>query len=285
MVSDPAVRDRAGSLGDWSRSPLDQQVITAALQQHCPDWPTPILKSSVASTFFAAAELAAADAPEGSAVVAEEQTAGRGRQGRSWSSPEGAGLWLTVIIDVASPERTLLPLAAGLAVQQVVQGVLPDPLLAQVKWPNDVVVAAGKEPATPVLGKIAGILVEVRGERCLVGVGLNVSLTQEELPAGVEATSLRLTQARVTPREDLLVELLAALHERLGQVRHAPHLLLADYRAASATLGREVEVTLPGQRRILGRAVDIDDGGGLVVEDSDGNRQLVTAGDVIHATI
>ena len=98
---------------------------------------------------------------------------------------------------------------------------------------------------------------------------------------------------RAVPQEPLfgrfrgagLAELLAALHERLGQVRHAPHLLLADYRAASATLGREVEVTLPGQRRILGRAVDIDDGGGRVVEDSDGNRQLVTAGDVIHATI
>lgn len=269
----------------WSRSALDPHVIARAWKRRGLKWPAPVLLRSVASTFHAAADLAAAGAPEGSAVVAEEQTAGRGRQGRSWSSPCGAGLWLTVIVDVPLSERSLLPLAAGLAIREVVQQLLPDGAVAQVKWPNDVMVRAGSAVPEHPLSKIAGVLVEVRGERCLVGLGLNVSLTRQELPPGVEATSLRLSQGRLIPREELLVDLLAALRDRVDELRCAPQVLLADYRSASATLQREVVVTLPGGRRLRGRAVAIDAGGGLVVEHSDGNRELVTAGDVIHATI
>ena len=252
-------------------------------------WPAPVHLQSVPSTFQAAAELALADAPEGSVVVAEEQTAGRGRQGRTWSSPLGAGLWLTVIVDLVPGQRSLLPLAAGLAVRQVVQQVLPEDCVALVKWPNDVLVAAGQADSRSqdlhLLGKIAGVLVEVRGERCLVGIGVNVSLTAAELPAGVAATSLRLSQGSVIAREALLVELLAALRDRVGGVRRDPQLLLAEYRSCSAILGRAVKVTFPGGRQLAGRAVAIDETGGLVVEQTDGNRELVTAGDVIHATI
>jgi len=259
------------------------------MRQRGLNWPAPVLLLSVPSTFQAATELAAAGAAEGSAVVAEEQTAGRGRQGRSWASPLGAGLWLTAIVDLVPVQRTLLPLAAGLAVRQVVQQVLPGNAFALVKWPNDVVVADGPvappNEAPQLRGKIAGVLVEVREERCLVGMGLNVSLTQQELPLGVAATSLLLSQGSVTAREALLADLLAALRDFLTQVRRSPQVLLAEYRSHSATLGRAVEVTLPGGRLIRGRAVAIDGTGGLVVEEMDGNRELVTAGDVIHATI
>lgn len=281
--------DGSGSPATWSRAALDPQLVALAMRQRGLNWPAPVLLLSVPSTFQVATELAAAGAAEGSAVVAEEQTAGRGRQGRSWASPLGAGLWLTVIVDLVPAQRTLLPLAAGLAVRQVVQQVLPEDALALVKWPNDVVVAHGPvaptHEATQLRGKIAGVLVEVREERCLVGMGLNISLTHSELPAGVLATSLLLSQGSVTARERVLVDLLAAFRDHLTRVRRSPQALLAEYRSHSATLGRTVEVTLPGGRQLCGRAVAIDVTGGLIVEEMDGNRELVTAGDVIHATI
>lgn len=274
------VIDETGSPTAWSRAALDSRTIAKAMQVKGLDWPQPALRMCVASTFQEAAELAAHGAPEGTVVVAEEQTAGRGRQGRSWSSPPGAGLWLTVIVDLAPVRRSLLPLVAGFAVRNVVQRLLPSGTSALLKWPNDVVVTDGGA-----FRKIAGVLVEVREQRCLVGIGLNVSLTQQELPVGVEATSLRLSAGHDIPRSELLVDLLLAFREGLDQLRRDPHGLLTSYRSASATLGREVEVTLPGGRRLRGRAVAIDPSGGLMVEHSDGIRELVTAGDVIHATI
>lgn len=274
------VLDETGSPAGWSRARLDPQVITQAMRQRELDWPQPVLRVSVASTFQEAAELAADGAAEGTVVVAEEQTAGRGRLGRAWSSPQGGGLWLTIIVDLVPAQRSLLPFVAGLAVRNVVDRLLPGSTRALLKWPNDVVVDDGEH-----LRKIAGVLVEVREQRCLVGIGLNVSLTRQELPPGVAATSLRLSAGFDMARSELLVDLLQAFRDGLDHLRSDPHGLLMAYRSVSATLDREVEVTLPGGRRLRGRAVDLDPSGGLIVEDSDGNRELVTAGDVIHATI
>ena len=262
------VSDQTGSPTGWSRAPLDPQDLERTRLQRALAWPLPSLLISVESTFQAAAELARSGAPEGSTVVAEEQTAGRGRQGRSWSSPRGAGLWLTVIVDLAPAQRSLLPLAAGLAVRRVVAQLLPvstqalgtqvsgtqdsGTQVALVKWPNDVVVADEHG-----LRKIAGLV----------------------------ATSLRDSGGADTARAEILIDLLVALRQCLGQLREDPSALLAEYRMVSASLGRAVQVSLPGGRLLRGTAVGIDATGALVVEDSQGFRELVTAGDVIHATI
>lgn len=261
----------------WSREPLDARLIAPPT-----GWPSPALIGSVESTFHLATRLAAQGAPEGSCVVAEEQTAGRGRLGRSWASPRGAGLWLTLVVDLPAAGHGLLPVALGLAVRDLITSVLPVNLSALVKWPNDVVIRVGRAAA---LEKVAGVLVEVRDGRALAGVGINVSLTRAELPVGVAATSLALSDVQPVAREVLLAGLLGHLQVRVDQARGEPNQLLSDYRAANATLGRQVEVVLPGDRRIRGQAVDIGPDGALVLELSDGNRQLVTSGDVIHATI
>jgi BirA family transcriptional regulator, biotin operon repressor / biotin---[acetyl-CoA-carboxylase] ligase len=207
------------------------------------------------STNDRARELAQAGAPHGTLVTATEQTAGRGRQGRTWSAPAGRALLMSIVL---RETPALLPLAAALAVADVAGSD------ARVKWPNDVLVDGRK---------VAGILAEARVQEgwAVVGIGLNVALRMEDLPADLHATAgtLGLSPADVEPT---LQRLLGALERALALDDAA---LLDAYRARDGLRGREVRWA--GGR---GRAAGIDGAGRLVVELPEGGRTALHAGEV-----
>ena len=203
-------------------------------------------------------------------VVADHQTAGRGRLGRTWVTPAGAALTFSVVLapDLADEWWPLLPLVAGYAVAQAVGGSL--------KWPNDVLL--GDE-------KVCGILVERlaasggAGPMAVVGIGVNVDQTAAELPVPT-ATSLALAGKR-RDRTELLGDVLAHIGAGLADAARSPREWVGHYRDLCATVGSDVRVDLPGGEVLEGRATDVDDHGRLVVE-SPGGTTRVAAGDVVH---
>jgi BirA family transcriptional regulator, biotin operon repressor / biotin---[acetyl-CoA-carboxylase] ligase len=207
------------------------------------------------STNDRARELAQAGAPHGTLVTAAEQTAGRGRQGRTWTAPPGSALLLSVIL---RDPPSLVPLAAALAVAEVAGAG------AQIKWPNDVLLDDRK---------VAGILAEGRPQDgwAVLGIGLNVALRIEDLPPELHDTAgtLGLEPADLEPT---LERLLAAL-ERTLELDEAA--LLEAYRARDALRGREVSWATG-----RGRAAGIDGEGRLVVELPEGGRTALSAGEV-----
>jgi BirA family transcriptional regulator, biotin operon repressor / biotin---[acetyl-CoA-carboxylase] ligase len=207
------------------------------------------------STNDRARELASQGAPHGTLVTAAAQTAGRGRQGRTWSAPPGASLLCSVV--VREPPR-LLPLVAGVAVAEAIGGE------ARIKWPNDIHLAGRK---------VAGILVEGRPQErwAVVGAGVNVAVELDDLPGELRETAgtLGLTASDV---EDVLTRYLAALERALAL---PPARLLDAWRARDAL--RDQAVSWAAGTGIA-RGVDAD--GRLVVEVADGGRVALDAGEV-----
>jgi len=222
------------------------------------------------------ARAAAGEDIAGAVLIAEQQTAGRGRNGRVWSSP-GAQLTMSVGVDpgaVPPDAWGWLPLATGVAVVDAVAAVAG--VEAGLKWPNDVL-ADGR--------KLAGILTEVAAAQrfIVVGIGLNVTLRDDEV-ADAEATSLLTLAAEAPDRAQLVRVLLQKLATRFESWRAAGGTddgLIADYRARSVTLGSAVRAMLPGGRDVLGVASSIDEQGRLHI-DSDAGPVAVSAGDVVH---
>jgi BirA family transcriptional regulator, biotin operon repressor / biotin---[acetyl-CoA-carboxylase] ligase len=207
------------------------------------------------STNDRARELAQAGAPHGTLVTAAEQTAGRGRQGRTWTAPPGSAVLLSVVL---RDPPALLPLAGALAVAEVAGAG------AQIKWPNDVLLDGRK---------VAGILAEGRPQDgwAVLGIGLNVALRIEDLPPELHETagSLGLEPADLEPTLERLLDTL----ERSLALDEAT--LLDAYRARDALRGREVSWTTG-----RGRAAGIDGEGRLVVELAEGGRTALSAGEV-----
>ena len=227
--------------------------------------------ASADSTNAEAAERARAGAPEGTVIVAESQTAGRGRQGRRWESPARAGLTFSVVLRPPAISGWL-PLLAGLSVAVALREQAG--VEAGVKWPNDVLIAgAGAER------KVAGLLAEVPAGgngAIVVGIGLNVTTRAAELPDG-RATSLAIEGATTTDRGTLLKAVLRSLARSYASWLAEPDALMPAYRAACVSLGREVRVELPGGEFYEGVATDIDASGRIVVAE-----RSIAAGDVIH---
>ena len=217
------------------------------------------------------------DDREGTTIVAEIQTAGRGRLGRTWESPWGSGVWMSVLVRPADQPRASwawLPLITALAVRDALAAACG--LESHLKWPNDLV-SGGDE-----VRKLGGILVEVVGpEAVILGIGVNMSLAQEELPTPA-ATSVFL-EGGEPDREAFVVALQGALESRLAAWR-AGESPIHDYRSACVTVGRQVTVQLPDGTELVGLAEGIADDGRLMVNHQ-GNTVIVAAGDVIHATI
>ena len=212
------------------------------------------------STNARARELAGAGAPHGTLVTASFQASGRGRQGRSWQAPPGQALLMSLVLREPSD---LLPLAAGVAVARACG---PE---AQVKWPNDVVLA-GPEGG---LLKLAGILAEGRPQEgwAVLGIGLNVAVEIDELPAELHgsAASLGLPAAELPAvRERVLAELEAVLALPDAE-------LLEAWRGRDALLGRPVDTG-----EVTGVAAGVDGAGRLVVELEGGGRTALDAGEV-----
>jgi BirA family biotin operon repressor/biotin-[acetyl-CoA-carboxylase] ligase len=222
--------------------------------------------------------LAAAGEPAGLVLVAEEQTAGRGRLDRTWTAPPRSALTLSVLLrPLREPAAAgWLPLLAGLAVAEAVRGVTG--LDVRLKWPNDLLVG----PA-----KLGGLLAERASGAVVVGIGLNVTSTAAELP-GPDATSVALAGSTPPDRSALLVAVLGRLAQRLAAWDVPPgpgrttadHELRAAYLAACSTLGRQVRVSMPAGT-VDGLAADVDERGCLVVFTA-GGPQPIAAGDVLH---
>jgi BirA family biotin operon repressor/biotin-[acetyl-CoA-carboxylase] ligase len=221
-------------------------------------------------------------AAEGTVLVAERQTDGRGRQGRTWVSEPGASLTFSVLLRPAAvpqARRAWLPLLTGIALARAVRaGTGVDVTL---KWPNDAL--AGE-------AKLAGILAEQAGDAVVVGVGINVSTSAGELPAttglSLPPTSLALSGASSTDRADLLAGLLRELGNwylawtaAAGDAEASG--LHAEYLRWCSTVGRDVRVHLPGGSQVAGAASGIDPAGRLVVTTATGPVP-VSAGDVVH---
>jgi BirA family biotin operon repressor/biotin-[acetyl-CoA-carboxylase] ligase len=246
------------------------------------------------STNDRARALAIAGARHGTLVTADEQTAGRGRHGRSWSAPPSSSVLMSLIVRADPPPR-LLPLIAAVAVCDVAGDD------ALIKWPNDVVVAQpppGAAASAP-LAKLAGILIEGRPQEgwAVVGIGLNVAVRLDELPPELRpdrpdrsdravgssrpAATLGLPQEEVEPT---LARLLVALEGRLLQ---APEATLEAWRSRDALRGREIAwgTQSAGGPARRGRAEGIDGDGRLIVALAEGGRTTLSAGEVNLATI
>ena len=218
-------------------------------------------RAQVGSTNREVAGLAREGAPEGLVMVADHQTRGRGRRGRSWDAPPGSSLLVSVLLRPAAPY--LGPMATGLAAVEACAEVAG--VAASLKWPNDLLVGSDK---------LGGILAERVDGAVVVGLGLNVDW-DAPLPPG--AVDLRSLTGAVVDRVALLVALLRALDDRC---RQPPDAVLADYRARCVTLGREVQVDV-GEETVTGTASAVDRQGRLVV-DAGPVRRVIPAGDVVH---
>jgi BirA family transcriptional regulator, biotin operon repressor / biotin---[acetyl-CoA-carboxylase] ligase len=259
-----------------SRPALSAEALTSALVEDGSFWRSVQVLGTVGSTNAVLAAEAAEGAPEGTVLVAEHQEAGRGRLDRVWVSPPRAGLTVSVLLrpDVPASRRSWLPLMTGVALAEAVRRVTG--VRAALKWPNDLLAARG--------GKLAGILAEASDGAVVVGVGLNVSTTADELPGG--GTSLLLAGASSLDREALLAGYLRTLAERyrrwterLGDPVGSG--LARDYLAWSATVGTPVAVTLPDGSVLEGVAEAVDWDGRLVVATDAGPVELAS-GDVRH---
>ena len=257
---------------DSPRSPLELDALTAAAGS---GWAVTLLPTCP-STNVAAAR----DPQPDTIVVADHQTAGRGRLDRSWETPPGSALTFTVVADpgLADHDWPLLPLAVALAVADGVRTASGLPVA--VKWPNDLLLpGAAGEP-----GKVAGILLErVSGADgrpfALIGIGVNVGLAETELPVPT-ATSLAIAGSPVD-RTAVFAEVVPALAAILDALRSEPAAVLERYRSECDTVGREVVVHLPGGESFTGTATALDRSGRLVV-DGPGGSTAVGAGDVVH---
>jgi BirA family biotin operon repressor/biotin-[acetyl-CoA-carboxylase] ligase len=224
----------------------------------------------VGSTMDIARREAAEGAPHGTLVLAEEQTSGRGRKGRSFFSPRGENIYATFVLRLDVEQHRRLPMAVPLAVCRACEVFCPD---ARIKWPNDIWI--GGEKASGML-----IDAEFAGSEVIAypGIGINVNGDPTVNPElrGI-ATSLRRASGRPVPREELLARLCNELETWL----EAPTQSLArEYRARNLLLGREILVHPPSGEPYPARATDVDADGALVVELADGRREALRAAEV-----
>ena len=230
------------------------------------------------STNKRALELAADGYPEGTVVVAETQTAGRGRRGRTWHSPPHYGIYLSVILRPKLPVREVprVSMVIGVAVAETLEVEFNLP--ARIKWPNDILINNRK---------VAGILSEVvtssEGVDCIVtGIGLNINNPLQDFPGDLrtDPTSVRAENEIPVSRVRVLQNLLMRLENRYFQLLGGDFSgILNKGKSLSMVLGQEVKYDMPGGLDV-GQAVDIDDNGFLLVKDKSGKIHTVTSGEV-----
>jgi BirA family biotin operon repressor/biotin-[acetyl-CoA-carboxylase] ligase len=279
---------------DLERPPLSAKVLSRGLVEHG-IWREIRVVDETGSTNADVVELARSGAAAGFVLIAEHQTAARGRLDRSWSAPARSGLTFSVLLrpaditpevmpdlqvglpplaSVAVPPAkwSLLPLVVGVGVASALRRVAE--VDVGLKWPNDLMIGDRK---------VGGILAETVDDSVVVGVGLNVSLRDVELPVPT-AISLALVGASCTDRDTLLRAVLRGIGDAYLAWRRVggdgERGALPRYRELCVTLGRDVRVDL-GSGSLEGRAVDVGPDGSLVVETAAGRRS-VTAGDVVH---
>lgn len=249
---------------------------------------------TIGSTNTALVELARAGAPAWTVFTADQQTAGRGRGGRTWVSAPGTGLWMSVLVDPPEPTGTakasLVPLVAGLALYRVLRRDANSqnknsphensPHEITLKWPNDVITDAGK---------LAGILIDVTGGRYVIGMGINIE--PGNYPGAV---SMRELGVHDCDRGELLARIVTELHHLMqGGLMQGwdNEAIRSEYEGVCASIGASLRITEPGAEPWTGTGVGIDADGHLLVAPTPGSEKnapqvrTVVAADVVHATI
>lgn len=226
------------------------------------------------STQRVALELARNGAEEGTLVIAERQTAGRGRMGRSWHSPAGKGIYMSLILkpDLPLHQAPQLTLLTSVAVVRAIRMLVPK-VDVQIKWPNDLLVRGRK---------LCGILLESSAENerlqhVVAGIGISVNLSEEDYPEELRsiATSLRMESGETVNRAELIAQCMAQLeqwYEVYLQQGFPPIRTL--WEAYAETIGRKVSIR-SGGRTVTGLAIGLDDYGGLIVDTGDGGNQTI----------
>jgi BirA family transcriptional regulator, biotin operon repressor / biotin---[acetyl-CoA-carboxylase] ligase len=269
---------------DLERPPLSERALRRALIVERGLWTDLRYAYTTGSTNADVAAAGRAGAAEGLVVIADEQTAGRGRLDRQWTSPPAAGIALSVLLrpgaaveargwlPVPISRYGQLPLLAGVALAESVRRL--GDVDAVLKWPNDLLIDDRK---------CAGVLSETvpADGSVVVGIGLNVSLREAELPRA-DATSLQLAGSSCVDRDPLVRALLRAFADWYVRWRDAAgdpvdSGLMEAYRFHCGTIGRSVRVQLPGGAEIAGVATGVDDDGCLIVA-----GRNIAAGDVVH---
>ncbi len=231
---------------------------------------------SVSSTSIVAKQLAEEGSEEGTLVIAESQSMGKGRLGRSWASPEG-GIWLSIILrpKISPSAVQLVSIAAGVAAANAIRKLGLD---AKLKWPNDVTIGDKK-----VCGILTELAAEVEAVRyAVLGIGINANNDVEDLPLEVQtgATTLKKELGGPIARANFVQQLLQELEARYTLFQRDPVGILNEWRSLSATLGRKVQINTQGES-FTGMARNISSNGCLIVELEDGSIKQVISGDCL----
>jgi BirA family biotin operon repressor/biotin-[acetyl-CoA-carboxylase] ligase len=215
---------------------------------------------------------------EGVVVFAEAQTGGRGRLGRKWISPRRKGLWFSILLrpDLRPDETTQLTVASATALRRAIEKQTG--LNAQIKWPNDILIAGRKT---------AGILTELRAEvdrvdYIILGIGVDVNLNANDLPADLRklATSLKAELGKPVSRPELAARILRELEADYARIMHGQFSRVSDeWEEHCDTIGRRVSIRI-GERLLRGRAESLSEEGALLLRTDHGHLERVIGGDV-----
>ena len=214
-------------------------------------------------------QLASTDSVIPKTILASEyQTSGRGRLDRTFTAPPMSALTFSLYIEpkVEREEWSFITLLAGLSVHEALASLDPQ-VSVGIKWPNDLLIDDKK---------FVGMIAQATKKGIILGIGINVGMTAEELPVE-NATSLSLEGFSNLDRNEILASIINHFEINLEMWEHDKS-FLAEYRSASVTIGKDVEVTLPGGELIHSKAIDISNAGALLLEDG----SEVTVGDVVH---
>ncbi|MFI8484453.1 biotin--[acetyl-CoA-carboxylase] ligase [Streptomyces rubrogriseus] len=269
---------------DLDRPPLSGTALRRGLVRDGGLWrQVDVVQRTGSTNSDLVARAAEGDLAEGVVLVAEEQSAARGRLDRQWTAPARSGLFFSVLLrpaEIPVARWGWLPLLTGVAVATGLSRAAG--VDTALKWPNDLLVTVGDEER-----KAGGILAERAGDDgVVIGVGINVSLRADELPVP-RAGSLALAGAVNTDRDPLLRGVLRSLEDWYRRWRGAggdpaASGLQETYAAGCATLGRMVRAELPGDRSLVGEAVAVDGDGRLVLATGERVQEPVGAGDIVH---
>jgi len=247
------------------RPPLDVSLISEKISRY---WRVSVVEVTGSTQDDLLASVARNDARNGDVIVTEYQSAGRGRLDRKFGAPHSSALMFSLYLEPARDKSdwSFLPLLSGLIASLALTEIDPR-IEVSLKWPNDLLIGERK---------IGGIIAHATENGIVIGIGINVAMTESELPV-THATSLALSQFRELDRNIILANILTQ-YEEIFLRWEAGEDLRHLYRDRSATIGKEVRVDTPQAAHINGLAIDIAPNGELILKD--GNR--VTVGDVVH---